>query len=116
MLEAVAIAEKQEKGEEITQEEENRLKDVKEQYESFLDDSEVPETQGLKDALTYTIDEKKSYIDSDNRLRKEFKRIKKEIEKDKDRGKEKEKEKQDKSSLIDDYADLSDQMPEFIDD
>lgn len=112
LLEAVAIAEKQEKGEEITPQEKTKLKIVKEQYESFLDDSEVTETEGLKDALAYTIDDKKSYIDIDNKLKKEFKTIKKEIE----NNKESDKNKKDKGSLIDDYADLSDQMTDYIDD
>ena len=64
----------------------------------------------MKDALTYTIENKKSYIDIDNKLRKEFKTIKK----DKDNNNDKQKEKQDKGSLIDDYANVNDQMPDYI--
>ena len=118
LMEAVAIAEKQEDGKEISEIERKKLSDVKKKFESFLDDPEVTEKEGLKEALDYTIDEKKSHIEIDHKYKEKSKTIRDEIKKDKEIEKEKEiaKEKDNKRSLIDDFADLNDQMPDYIDD
>ena len=134
LLEAKRIAEKLDKGENICEEDKNKLDDIKNKYESFFDDEDTTDKNGLEDAICYIKDEKESYINKDKKLQKKIEELAKEktdvLAKEKTDVLPKEKteelaeekteelaeEKKSKSSLIDDFADLSGEMPDIWED
>lgn len=120
LIKAKGIAEKLERGEYISEEEKSKLKEVKQQFESFTDDDDTTDTEGLKDAITYVKGEKQSLIDRDNELAKQTKSLVKAIKKlskeENSKGSPLEEiKKENKGSLIDDYADLSSEIMDFMD-
>ena len=102
LIEAKRIAEKLDKGDYTGKDEINKLNDVKEKYESFLDDPNITDKKGLEEALSYTRDEKECYINKDHKLLEQTTKLQKEI-------------KESKGSLIDDYADLRTEMSDYMD-
>lgn len=123
LIEAKRIAEKLDKGEFISEQDRDKLKDIKSKYESFFDDGNITDKDGLEDAISYVRDEKESYISKDLRLKEKTKEL---AEKTKELGEETkelgEKIKsignvaKSKGSLLDDFADLATEMPDIIDD
>ena len=150
LWQALRISKKKDNGESITKEENEKLRDVKKHYESFLqdDDGNLDEsniTGGLNDALTSIKEDKLALVKTVYQLEKKANSIKKQINENINKSsfsddskkkytndklssisedsaekeiteKEKEIEKKEKSSLVDDYADTSLEMPEIIDD
>lgn len=123
LIEAKRITEKLDKGEDISEQDRSILKDIKSKYESFFDDGNITDKDGLEDAISYTRDEKESYISKDHKfikktkeLGKEAKELGEEIKSTGEEIKSTGKETKSKGSLIDDFADISTEMPEFIDD
>lgn len=116
LIEAKRIAEKLDKGENISEQDREKLKDIKSKYESFFDDGNITDKDGLEDAISYTRDEKESYISKDHKLLKKIKELGEETKELGEEIKSKGKEVNSKGSLIDDYADLSTEMTDFIDD
>ena len=161
LYEALRISKKIDNGENVSEQENEKLSDVKKHYESFFEDEDgnvddSNTTNGLNDAINGIKEDKLSLINDVNELRKKVKILDKVIiekekkasladdsteieskskrrktslsdesteEETKDKQKESsigddsaEKEKEKKSSLLDDYADTSLEMPEIIDD
>lgn len=116
LIEAKRIAEKLDKGEYISEQDRDKLKDIKSQYETFFDDGNTTDKDGLEEAIYSTREDKESYISKDHKLLEKTKEL---GEKTKELGEEIKsigKEAKSKGSLIDDFADLSTEMAEFIDD
>lgn len=135
LKEAKSIAEKINKGEATSNEDKEKLKDIKKQYESFFEDEKATDMEALEDVISYNLDEKKSYIERDNDLKDKMKALSDNMKSGKSEGKSNNstseansnnspsEDKNDssstsenkKSSIVDDYADVSTQMPDFID-
>lgn len=64
LLKAKTIVEKVDKGEHISDEERNKLQDVKKQYAAFFEEEEESGTDngGLEDAISSNVEDKNSYI------------------------------------------------------
>ena len=101
LIEAKSTAEKIDKGESITDQERNKFNDIKNKYSSFFDDTDTTNKDGLKDVISYIKEDKKAYINKDHLLKDKAKSLDGEI-------------KNTKSSLIDDFADPSTEMPDII--
>ena len=116
LIEAKRIAEKLDKGEYISEQDRDKLKDIKSKYESFFDDGNITDKDGLEDAISYTRDEKESYISKDHKFLEKTEKLGEETKELGEKIKSIGKEAKSKGSLIDDFADLSTEMSEFIDD
>ena len=116
LIEAKRIAEKLDKGEYISEQDRDKLKGIKSKYESFFEDGNTTDKNGLEDAISYTRDEKASYVSKDHKYIKKTKELGEQAKELGEEIKSTDKGVKSKASLIDDYADLSTEMCEFIDD
>ena len=68
-----SIAEKIDKGEHISDEENKKFQDIKEQYESFFEEENDTKKENLEEAISYVTGEKELYINKDLKLKEDIK-------------------------------------------
>ena len=116
LIDAKKIAKKIDKGEHISEQEMSKLQDIKQWYKDFLDNKDTSTMDGLEGAISSKIEDKKSHIDKDIALKEKIQDLTRILKSANSVDKNNiASEKNKLGSLVEDFADVSTEMSDFMD-